>query len=120
MVLFRAGPLIPCSRPSMFRIFSKFKDNPDIRWPVKGRPPILSSCAFMKAVTCFEKDEGRAVGKTDMNAILKEAKVDVAKKNGISSLLVISPTKRSQDNYMALLPQLDAGHSKTCNVQKKK
>ena len=73
----------------------------------------------MSSVRSFEKDEGRAVGKKDMNQLLKEAKVENAKQRGMSTLSVVYPTNRSNDNYMAFLPQLDAGRAKTFSIQQK-
>ena len=68
----------------------------------------------MDAVHAFETGEGRAVGKKDMTQLLKDAKVLLAKTKGTSTLVVSSSTCRLRDNYMSLLPQLDA---KTLNVQ---
>ena len=68
------SPLIPCSLPAMFRVLTKFKANPDIEWPQKGRPPILSNKTFMKSARDFEKDEGRGISKTDMDYLLTSAK----------------------------------------------
>ena len=119
MLCYKEGSLIPCSLSSMFRIFKKFKKDPSIQWPVIGRPPILTSEGFMSSVRNFEKDEGRAVGKKDMNQILNGAKVDSAKQRGISTLSVVSPTNRTNDNYMAYLLQLDADRAKTFVIQQK-
>ena len=116
---YKNGALIPCSVSSMFRIFNAYKKNPKIEWPVKGRPPILSTSAFISAVDNFELDQNRAVGKADMNLILKNAKVEVARKKCNSTLVVSSPNSRSCRNYMALLPQLDASRGTTLNVQQK-
>ena len=63
-----------------------------MKWPVKGRPPIISNDSFMKAVNAFEQDEGRAVGSKDMDKVLKDAKIFIAKEGGASTLFVVSPT----------------------------
>ena len=52
----------------------------NIKCPVKGRPPILSTGTFLSAVNNFEVDENGAVRKVDMCTILKDAKVEIARK----------------------------------------
>ena len=114
-----ALPLIPVTRSGMFRIFARFKDNGIASWPKMGRPPILNNQAFLDSVHEFEKDEGRAIGDKDMKGMLKAAKKDVAKAKGNSITIVETPTKRSLNNYIALLPQLDPSRSWTDTVQQK-
>ena len=73
----------------------------------------------MTAVDGFEGDKGRAIGHKDIIEILKSAKIEDAKRKGISSLSIVSPTKMSEDKYLSLLSQLDEERSKTGNVQRK-
>ena len=54
-----------------------------------------------------------------MSKILKVAKEEVAKEKGNSTTMRVTPTKRSLNNYIALLPQLDPSRSKTDKVQQK-
>ena len=112
-------PLIPCKRSQMFSILKKYREDPDVVWPRMGRQPILDNASFMARVYKFEADENRAVSKTDMNKILKDAKEEVARNKGNSSIMVTSPTKRSRNNYMGLLPQLDPSRSLVKKVQQK-
>ena len=112
--------LIPLTRSAMFRVYSKFKDSSEEPcWPVTGRPPILDNNSFLSSIKGFEKDKGRAISKKDMVSILKVAKSDVAKEKGNSITMVVTPTKRSLNNYTSLLPQLDPSRSKTDKVQQK-
>ena len=90
-----------------------------IEWPVKGRPPIILNSALINAVRNFESDENQAVSKADMNSILKNAKVEVAREKGNSTLVVASPGQRSCRNYMALLPQLDTIRGTTLKYNKR-
>ena len=101
----------------MLFIYSKWDGKSNKEWPTKARVLILSNDSFLKAVHYFEKNIGRAVGVEDMGGILKEAKVKVAVKNGSSALTSNSPTQRSWDNYLSLLPQLEPIRSATSNVQ---
>ena len=79
MIEHKDGTLLPCSIPTMFRIFAQYKKDQEIEWPVNGRPPIISNSALLNAVRNFELDENRAVSKVDMNLMLKNAKVEVAR-----------------------------------------
>ena len=54
-----------------------------------------------------------------MANILKKAKSEVAKEKGNSKTMVVTATKRSLNNYVFLLPQLDPSRSKTDKVQQK-
>ena len=54
-----------------------------------------------------------------MNRILKCAKESEAKKLGVSTTMVVTPTKRTLNNYIALMPQLDPLRSYTDKVQQK-
>ena len=125
MLNFRANqsatpsPLIPCKKSQMFCILSKYRINPDVTWPKRGRPCILSNSSFQSAIEKFERDENRAVSRTDMTNILKVAKEEDAKIKGNSTSMVCSPTKRSLNNYMGLLPQLDPNRSRVKKVQQK-
>ena len=117
--LHRTTSLIPITRSSMFRIYKKYKNNGVVFWPKMGRPPILNNDDFLSSVHEFEKDDGRAIGKKDMTEMLKSAKKDVAKAKGNSITIVATPTKRSLNNYISLLPQLDPSRSMTDKVQQK-
>ena len=55
----------------------------------------------------FEKDKNRDIAKKDMSNILKESKSEVAKEKGNSTTVVVTSTKRSLNNYISLLPQLE-------------
>ena len=52
----------------------------------------------------FEKDKNRAISKKDMANILKKAKSEVVKEKRKSTTMVVTPTKRSLNNYVSLLP----------------
>ena len=52
-----------------------------------------------------------------MANILKKSKSEVAKEKGNSTTMVVTPTKRSLNNYVSLLPQIDPSQSKTDKVQ---
>ena len=54
-----------------------------------------------------------------MAKILNKAKSEVAKEKGNSTTMVVTPTKRSLNNYISLLPQLDPSRSKIDKVQQK-
>ena len=54
-----------------------------------------------------------------MANILKKAKSEVAKKNGNSTTMVVTPTKRSLNNYVSFLPQLNPSRSITDKVHQK-
>ena len=112
-------PLIPCGRSSMFCILTKFWLDPNVRWPSIGQPPILSNDKFLASIHDFERDKGRAVGKEDLNSILKDAKVKEAQKQGSSIMLVCYPSICSVNTYLNLLTQLDGSRSTTNTVQKK-
>ena len=99
--------LIPVTRSVMYRVYNKYKGNGEACWPTMGRPPILKNDSFMSSIKKFEKDENRAISKKDMCNILKEAKSEVAKEKGNSTTMVATPTKRSLNNHISLLPQLD-------------
>ena len=71
MIEYKNVALIPCSAPTMFRIFSQYKKDPKTEWPVKGRLPIYSNSVFISAIEIFESDENQAVGNADMNTLLK-------------------------------------------------
>ena len=109
--------LIPCGRSTMYSIYKKYKINQDVEWPKIGRPPILDSTSFITKVAKFEKDEGRAIGKKDLKDILKGGKEDAARIRGNSTLIVVTPTKCTQNNYFSYLPMLDATRTKSSNVQ---
>ena len=111
--------LIPATRSVMYRVFNRFKDTGEASWPIRGRRPILNNNSFLSSIKGFEKDKGRAISKKDMSKILKVAKEEVAKEKGNSTTMVVTPTKRSLNNYIALLPQLDPSRSKTDKVQQK-
>ena len=89
MLKYKHVSLIPCSLPTMCRIFTSSNDNPNVTWHVKGRPPLLSNETLMAAVGEFKRDVGRAVGSDDMKVILKDAKKYVAELKGTSNLLVL-------------------------------
>ena len=112
-------PLIPCGRSAMFRVLKKYRENNNVDWAVRGQPPILPTSTFVTSIHNFEKDEGRAVSKPDLKNLLKSAKEDVAKLKGNSTLLLHSPSKRTVNNYLGLLPQLEPNRSKTKKVQQK-
>ena len=112
-------PLLPFDRSAMFRIYAKYKKDPDVEWIKRGVKPILTNNQFLEKVHLFEKDIGRAVGKDDIKGILKDAKVEVAKKKGSSTMIVASPSTKSINNYMNLLKQLEANRSITSTVQQK-
>ena len=113
------SPLIPCKRSQIFCILKKCKADPDVTWPKMGRPSILCNTSFQKNVEKFESDENRAVSRTDMGSLLKIAKEEDARNKGNSSAMVCSPTKRSLNNYMGLLPQLDPNRTRVKKVQEK-
>ena len=104
--------LIPVGRSSMFYLLKKFKSNSNVDWAVKGTPPILPNTHFTQTISHFEKDEGRAVSNDDMKTLLKSAKQDLAKDQGNSTLIVESPTQRTINNYLALLPQLEPNRTR--------
>ena len=54
-----------------------------------------------------------------MKLLLETAKQRVARNKGNSTLIVASPTQRTVNNYLALLPQLEPNRSKTTSVQQK-
>ena len=112
-----AHSLIPCGLSTMYSIYKKYKINPDVEWSRIGRPPILDITSFLTKVAKFEKDEGRAIGKKDLKNILKGGKEDAARIRGNSTLIVVTPTKCTQNNYFSLLPMLDATRTKSSNVQ---
>ena len=112
-------PLIPVGRSAMFRVLEKIKVDPNVNWAVKGKPPILQNSSFSSSVHVFEKDIGRSIAKPDMKALLKSEKQRVARNKGNSTLIVASPTQRTINNYLALLPQLEPNRSKTTSVQQK-
>ena len=112
-------PLIPVGRTQMFSILTLYKMDRSIVWPVRGRRPILSNTSFLSSISDFEKDEGRAVGKKDLEKILKTAKEEVAVSQGNSILTVVTPTKRSLKNYVNLLPQFDSSRRKGKKVIEK-
>ena len=111
--------LIPCSYSVMSEYYRQFKINPDVCWSKKGRPPILDNANFLKRIYKFEADEGRAVGNADLDVMLKDEKKRKAVEKGNSSLIVVTPTKRSMYNYLSLIPQLDPARGVTENVQDK-
>ena len=115
----KVTPLIPVTRSGMFRIFKKYKENGIISWPKMGRPPILDNDAFLSSIHEFEKDEGRAIKKKDLTEMLKYGKKEVAKAKSNSTTIVNTPTKRTQNNYMSLIPQLDPSRVMTETVQQK-
>ena len=52
-------PLIPGGRSAMFRVFYKFKKNRqdlEVQWAVKGKPPILKNSSLLNTIHLFEKD----------------------------------------------------------------
>ena len=108
MINYERGSLIPCSYLTMKCILRQYKENPNIEWPVKRQKPIDSNSVFMNTAEAFESDQGRAMSKDDMIQLLKDSKVEVAKRKGTSTLIISSPTTRTRNNYMSLLPQLDA------------
>ena len=112
-------PLIPVTRSGMFRIFKKYKDNGVISWPKMGRPPILNNDAFLSSFHEFGKDECRAIGKKDLTEMLNSAKKEVAKAKGNSTTIFNTPTKRTVNNYISLIPQLDPSRTMTATVQQK-
>ena len=126
MINYKSSPtqemtsLIPATRSVMYRVFNRFKDTGEASWPIRGRRPILNNNSFLSSVKGFEKDKGRAISKKDMSKILKVAKEEVAKEKGNSTTMVVTPTKRSLNSYIALLPQLDPSRSKTDKVQQKR
>ena len=111
--------LIPCGISTMHALYKKYKTNVDVQWARMGRRPILTSSSLLEKIGKFEEDEARAVGKVDLKNILKAEVEDKATDKGNSALTVVTPTKRSMFNYMALLPQLDPDRVKTEKVQKK-
>ena len=52
-----------------------------------------------------------------MANILKEEESEVAKEKGDSATMVVTPNKRSLNNCVSLLPQLNTSRSKTDKVQ---
>ena len=80
MTNYQHGALIPCSVPSIFCMFRIYKMDHNIKLSVKGRPIILSTSTFLSAVNNFKTGKNRAIGKADMCAILKDDKVEVARK----------------------------------------
>ena len=54
-----------------------------------------------------------------MTNILKTTKEEDAKERYLSTMTIVTPTKRAIDNYSAPLPQLDANKVRTLKVQKK-
>ena len=60
---------------------------------------------------------GQSVAKPDVKTLLKSAKQRVARNKGNSTLIIISPTQQTINNYLALLPQLKPNHLKTASVQ---
>ena len=112
-------PLIPFDRSAMFRMLAKYKKDPNVEWKMRGVKPILDNNQFLEKVNLFEKDVCRAVGRNDIKMILKEAKVEYARKERSSTMIVTSPTMKSVNNYMNLLTQLDANRSITSTIQQK-
>ena len=112
-------PLIPCGRSAMFRHLDRYQKGKDVMWSLRGKRPILPNATLLNTINIFEKDEGRAVGKDDLRKILKNAKQEVARNKGNSTVLIKSPTQRTINNYMGLIPQLDECRSKSIKVQRK-
>ena len=77
-------PLIPCGRSEIFRVLKKYRLNNNIEWGKGGQPPILTATTFANSIHDLEKDEGRAISKSDVKHPLKSAKQDVAKIKGNS------------------------------------
>lgn len=111
--------LIPCKRTQMFDLLKKYRENPDVHWPRRGRPPIMNNTTFKSGVSDFVANVGKAVSRKDMCEILKNSLEEDAKVKGYSTVMVCSPTKRSLNNYMSLLPQLDTSMSRIKKVQQK-
>ena len=84
-----------------------------------GRPPFLDNASFLDKIHEFEEDEGRAVSNSDVERILKHAKVEIAVAKGNSTITIVTPTKRSSNNYSKLLPQLEPERTITTKVQQK-
>ena len=103
----------------MLALYKKYKTNADVQWAKMGRPPILDNSMFVNKVDQFEMDEGRAIGKEDLKNILKTELEEKAKEKGNSTLIVVTPSKRSQYNYIGLIPQLDPARTITEKVQEK-
>ena len=112
--------LIPCGISTMHALYKKYKTNVDVQWAKMGRPPILANSSLLEKIEKFEKDEARAVGKEDLKNILKAEVEDKATEKGNSAMIVVTPTKRSMYNYMALLPQLDPTRVKKKGTAKKR
>ena len=74
------SPIIPCTRSAMFRMFAKYRKDPDVKWKMRGNKLILYDNRFVQTIHKFEKDEDRAVGKDDVKSLLKDAKVEIARK----------------------------------------
>ena len=91
-----------------------------MQWAKMGRGPILDNSIFIQKIEEFEKDEARAVFKTDLENILKSRIEEKATNKGHSALIVVAPTKRSMYNYMALLSQLDPTRYKSEKSAKEK
>ena len=111
------SPLIPCTSSAMFRMFAKYRTDLDMKWTMRGVKPILDNNRFIQTIHKFEKDEGRAVRKDDVKSLVKDVKVEIAKKEGSSTMLVSSPYLRSINSYMIFLTQLDGNRSITATVQ---
>ena len=84
-----------------------------------GRPPFLDNSSFLDKIHEFEEDEGRAVSNSDVERILKHAKVEIAVAKGSSTITIVTPTKRSSNNYSKLLSQLEPERTITTKVQQK-
>ena len=119
MIVYHPTPLIPATRSVMYRVYNKFKHSGEASWSSMGRIPILNNSSFLSAVDSFEKDKGCAISKKDLTKLLKDAKSEVAVEKGNSTTVVITPTKRSSNNYFTLLPQLNPARSITNKVQQK-
>ena len=89
----------------------------DVTWPRMSRLPILSNTSFQASISKREANEDRAVSKADRTKLLKVTKEENIRNKGSSSVKVTTSTKRSLNNYMVLLLQLDSNQSQTKNVQ---
>ena len=117
MINHQPTSLIPATRSVMYRVYNNFKDSGEASWPSMGRIPIFDNNSFLSLVNSFEKDKGRAISKKDLTKLLKKSKSEVAVEKGNSTTMVVTPTKRSCNNYFTLLPQLDPARSITDKVQ---
>ena len=99
--------LVPVTSPDpIYKLLREFKKNKNVSWKRMGRPPTLDGNQLVKKIKRFQNDESRALSPDDISVFLKQQSIEKARENGLSTMMIASPSKKTRNNYFEFGKQI--------------